>query len=883
MPNFNANQQTAQSTSRVIQASPEPLSRMANKVSGYSIQGGVPLTETTREQLVDMLSYCTPGDHDGRFRTAAAIYDVLGPSGIDVFLDFCGDRGKGENVSVYRSIRPGHGITVATIRAEANQHGYKPKRYPQPTVQKIRSQAKVGFSEAEVHRSAEQEHTAKLAREIVNNSRPAQDDHPYLLRKQIKADPRVFEIGADVVGESLGRSPKVRGELLQGRLLVVPCERDGSVTNIELIDERGRKTCLPGVGTRSGAFWMTHPFPDGKTTDKTFVIGEGFATVLTASNCTDQSIGVVAFSATNLRNVVETFRVEYPESKIIVLADLVKTTGISEHHAVKAAREFGALLAVPNFGADREQSETDFNDVLVKYGADAVRKQIESATAPSPDSQQHTQSVDQFEWPELQQFDKPDENEVYPIDQFPAALKDALLEILEADQAPAALIGNALLAAAATSVQGLANVERPGGLISPLALSIKTIAPSGERKTAVTKLTNSAILEFEAFKHIEAQPQITDFKAKHAAWQSKIDGTKLAIKDAQKKREATQDFEFELKNLMRDEPQPPMIPRLVLGDETVENLLFTLAKNHPSAMIASSEGGSFYGGHSMGQETAMRMVAGLNSLWDGDRISIGRRTTESFVVDNARLTMAIMVQPDVLFKHIEKNPLARTSGWLARFLIAQPQSLQGTREFRDPPTNRPALGRFNARVSKFLHMGLDVDRDGSLMFRTIGLTPEARELWIETFNAIEGALKPGGDLADVRDFASKAGDQIARVAGVFELFESGQIQDVSADNVWRAQCLVLWYLAEAKRLFGRSATEANNVQELDSWIVSNSIANGGAPVKLSDVQQKGPNRFRRTEQLNPALELLRDMGRVRLLENPLRVAVNPNLHGGASA
>lgn len=75
----------------------------------------------------------------------------------------------------------------------------------------------------------------------------------------------------------------------------------------------------------------------------------------------------------------------------------------------------------------------------------------------------------------------------------------------------------------------------------------------------------------------------------------------------------------------------------------------------------------------------MRNLSLLNILWDGGTHSIGRRTSESFTVRGARLTMGLMIQEITLREYFSKSGgLARGMGFLARFLVAWPESTIGT-------------------------------------------------------------------------------------------------------------------------------------------------------------------------------------------------------------
>ena len=122
------------------------------------------------------------------------------------------------------------------------------------------------------------------------------------------------------------------------------------------------------------------------------------------------------------------------------------------------------------------------------------------------------------------------------------------------------------------------------------------------------------------------------------------------------------------------------------------NLAWRLAKEWPSAGIVSSEAGSVLGSHGMGKDSIMRNLALYNTLWDGGTHSIGRRTSESFAVKGARLTTALQIQEAALCEFIHKSgELARGTGYFARFLIAWPESTQGTRLFTNHQNTGPAL------------------------------------------------------------------------------------------------------------------------------------------------------------------------------------------------
>lgn len=95
--------------------------------------------------------------------------------------------------------------------------------------------------------------------------------------------------------------------------------------------------------------------------------------------------------------------------------------------------------------------------------------------------------------------------------------------------------------------------------------------------------------------------------------------------------------------------------------------------------------------------------------------------------------------------------LARGTGFLARFLVAWPESTMGTRMFTPPPDGWPALAAFDNRLTAILDRPAPVDDDGILTPAMLTLSPEAEALWIAFHDQIEAMLGrvPLYDLRDV--------------------------------------------------------------------------------------------------------------------------------------
>ena len=300
----------------------------------------------------------------------------------------------------------------------------------------------------------------------------------------------------------------------------------------------------------------------------------------------------------------------------------------------------------------------------------------------------------------------------YPLDALPDIIRPAVVEVQGFTKAPVPLVASAALGAVSVATQAHVDVKRAERLSGPSSLSFLCIADSGERKTTCDGFFMSAIREYEQKQAEAAKPELKRYAAKIAAWTAERDGILLAIKEASRRSKNTKALRESLAEMSHDKPEPPRVPKLLRVDDTPESLAWVLAKEWPSAGVASSDAGIVFGSHGMGKDSIMRNLSQLNILWDGGALSIGRRTKESFDVRGARLTMALQVQEATLRAFFDKSDgLPRGIGFLARFLVAWPESTQGFRPFTEAPEGWPALAAFHRGITKILDAEVSIGED----------------------------------------------------------------------------------------------------------------------------------------------------------------------------
>lgn len=482
-------------------------------------------------------------------------------------------------------------------------------------------------------------------------------------------------------------------------------------------------------------------------------------------------------------------------------------------------------------------------------------------------------------WPEpLPLLDRA-KPEPYPLDALPEVLRDAVTEVQGFTKAPVALVASSALAALSVAGQGLVDVKRAEKLVGPVGLFLLSIADSGERKSTCDGFFSAPLRAYERAEAESVKPELAKRKAEMDAWEAMRSGITEAIKRAAKDGDAvaTDEHRLRLEELEANKPQPLRVPKLVRGDDTSENLAWSLAREWPSAGVLSSEAGLILGAHAMGKDTVMRNLGLLNILWDGGELSIGRRTSESFTLRGARLTVGLQVQEATLRGFFDRTGgLARGIGFLARFLVAWPESTQGFRPFADPPESWPSLAHYHRRLEALLQTPVELTEDGGLAPVTLSMEPEAKTLWVRFHDLVERELCSGGDLHDVRDVASKIADNAARLAALFHVAEHGATGVIGAEAFDGASRIAAWHLNEARRFFGELALpdDMRDAARLETWLVTFCRNQRLAAVPRREAQQYSPVRDK--GRLAAAIAELEEAGRLREVTDGKRKTLHLN-------
>ena len=382
-------------------------------------------------------------------------------------------------------------------------------------------------------------------------------------------------------------------------------------------------------------------------------------------------------------------------------------------------------------------------------------------------------------WPELiplaEDCGDTEAPKAFPFAALGEVLGCAAQAIAATVQAPDAMAGGSVLAAASLAAQPLADVVLPHGQRKPLSLFIVTSGASGDRKSGVDE---AACLEIE----------------------------RRSKEESRRHFHAMERYQNEKATLQKGDPEPPepKLQALTVGNATVEGAA-RLLKGQSSVGVFSAEGGEVLGGHSMRDSNRMAAMAFFLKAWGGESLNIMRGGAGFTSLLGRRVSMSIMVQP-LLLGQLLSDPLADGQGFLARCLISQPATLAGHRPYLgENPADHPAVQAYAQRMAQLLDTRPELWEGGDgyeLKPRGLTFDPDARALWIAFYNAIEAEQADGKELADARPFASKAAEQAARIAGVMALFNDPGALEVGEAAMDGAIQIMGFYLNEHLRLMG---------------------------------------------------------------------------------
>lgn len=660
---------------------------------------------------------------------------------------------------------------------------------------------------------------AKLKANAIWKAAPdAQDDHPYLVAKRIKAH---------------------RLKLAQdGRLIVSVTGPDKQIQSLQFIDDTGGKRFLPG-GLMTGGY-----FKIGESITETVLIAEGYATGASLHEATGLTVAV-AFNANNLQPVCNYLREALPPHvKIEIRADndnkqtcldcggafdvnqhpeicpecgcehKRKNTGLQA--AAKAAEAIGATVVAPEHGGD-------WNDVAIAEGYDALRD-----AKPANDNMA-TEPIDLFA-----------EIPVPPMrrEMLPDIIADYAFDQAELVGVEAGMIAMPALVACASALHDGVQLQvkrHEQGWRESARLWCAVVGNPSIKKSPSIKRATSRIRKIDSDMHDTNDKAM----AKHLA---EMEAYKEAKKEAKKTGESVKT------------PEQPQRERMVVEDVTVEALSEVLKDNARGVLCLQDELSGWFGSmdaYSGGKAGGKDRAHWLEAYNGGGRV-VDRVMRGNLKIPNWSVCMIGGIQPDAI-RRIAQN--MTDDGLMQRFMIV----VGSNAEEYDRDADAPAAKAYSGLVD-YLY----------------GVAPSANPVTMtEDAHQVREALnKYAMDLANypampggLKSHLGKWSGLFARLVLLFHAIECHRMSvhpvsaQVTGDTARRVDMLMRKFLLPHAMAYYTDVLGAATELEHARWIAGHVLSKNLSAVTLRDIQQayrpwRGLDDWRRTR----VMQTLEDMG-----------------------
>ncbi len=588
---------------------------------------------------------------------------------------------------------------------------------------------------------------AKWAQQIWNAAKPASNSHPYLQRKGVPAHKlRLYRGPLAIAGQPVDRA------------LIVPLHLpEGGVCSLEFIPTEGQKLLLPGGRKRGAAY----PIGTIDTTQTIICITEGWATGMSVWLATNYGV-IIAFDAGNLEPVAKNLRAKYPTVKLVICADNdfhadgKPNTGLLA--AEKAAQAVNGVLAVPPV---LDNSKTDWNDVFVTQGLEAVKQGIEAAISPPKptkeqpmDSSESTETTPPAETP-LET--KPTSETIsFDVEALPAVLRDYAEGLAKSLPIAVDLPAIAAMVVAGAAIGGARFIRLKAGWVEHAGLYAALVAPTGTLKSPMLEkiVAPLALLQSEL---------ATEYKDKLRKYEEK---------ELPKYRAALKLFEAGELPEPPTKPQTPVQTRTFTVDTTVERLGGLLDENPKGLLIVRDELSAwvrsldqYRNGHGTDRQFYLSAYSAMSYVVD-------RQGKPPISIDRLFLSVVGNIPPDVLPEL--SHDASREDGFVHRIIFAFPPSVSV--RWNEYTVSLEVEQKYQDLIRNLFKL-----RDGEV--NTLSLTPQAQTFFRQWHDEHCIEMEAPTLSPELRGFYAKYKGICARLALIHALAENPNAIEIPLKSV----------------------------------------------------------------------------------------------------
>ena len=690
---------------------------------------------------------------------------------------------------------------------------------------------------AEMHRKRDAEKAtihqeAKInANKIWDEATPA-TEHSYLTHKGIKAH------GLRVYKEKL----------------IIPLYNESDeICSLQFIDADGKKKFMLDGQVKDCYFRIGKP-------SKLVCIAEGYATAASIHEATGYAV-IVAFNAGKLVDAAKFARKKSPNIKIIICADDdYQTEGNpGRTKAKEAAQSVNGYVVIPDFGDNRPDGSTDFNDLHQAHGIDAVKHCINKITntrlLPEP---------------------LPSMPAVIPFDfqYLPGVARGYINDIAQRMQCPPDYLGvtaYAMLAAVIGRKLGIRPMKYDDWTVIP-NLWAASIGNSGTLKSPAQAAVLAPIKKLAADAYERYAKDQADFNAAALLADIKESANKSAAKQKIKK-----DPNADVSELLKPVgiEGTPFLMRYITNNSTYEALGDLLIENPNGLLIESDELiGLLKQLDSSGQEAARAFYL---TAADGDKGYTFDRIGRGKALHVPALCISIIggIQPGVLSQYVRDavGGGAGADGLLQRFgLMVYPDISKNWKEVdRYPDAGvKDGMHQLIDKLDNLNPFEIGAESDEYCKVPFLHFDNQAQELFYKWRRDLEMRLRSGEEHESFVSHLSKYRKLVPSLALINHMCDQGY-GAVDQKSLLRAIVYAEYLESHARRVY--SFATRPNIDAAKTLLKRLSANKPDKPFTAREIYRKGWTGLETPPKAQAAIDLLVDYS--HLLESEIITGGRP--------
>lgn len=455
----------------------------------------------------------------------------------------------------------------------------------------------------------------------------------------------------------------------------------------------------------------------------------------------------------------------------------------------------------------------------------------------------------------------------FPRGVFPPMLEQYLDSAAENVQVDRAMIGAAMLAACALCLQGRCKISYPSGSghSEQLCLYLVIVGSPGERKSSAFAKAVLPVYRWQNARREAYKQELAEYETACKIKEKESEALERQLGEKKITQEKRKQLGNELTSLKLDqeELQPPISPEILATDTTAEALSNLMERTGETAGIFSDEA------------DFLKILAGLYNrgnagnlqlpltAYDGAPFSRLRGKGTMFL-SRPLLSICLYAQP-TLYEEIRSNSELQGRGLVGRLLFCVPRQMAGKRNVRKcVRIDKDAETAYCDLLGDFL----DTPQQPESTIPVILWEPDAAEEMLDYLQTVEDSMDDGNPMEQAKDYASKAGGVVLRIAGVLHmLWTQDATKPVSVETAQRAKELHMYFFSEKMEAMEQEETREERLENtILKKLADLTLAQGKAYTTVSSLQRKVKNihGLRTAKELEPFLEAMQSGNQIEI-------------------